>query len=65
MDVETKNEFLKNANVPEYLWEVCYVLEDKSTYFTPHFTNINLTEWDKTGKEVYEEWLSENKNTTS
>lgn len=65
MTIEEKNEYLKNASVPKYLWDVCYVLEDKSTYFTPRFTSLELTEWDKTGEEVYSIWLEENKVATS
>lgn len=47
-------EKLAQANIPEALWDACYLSED-GTIFTP------LTDEDgairKTGEEIYLEWL--------
>ena len=47
-------EKLIRANIPEALWDACYLSED-GTIFTP-FTGEDGT-IRKTGEEMYQEWI--------
>ena len=49
MNNEERNNLLKKANIPENIWDKCYITDNKDI-FTPL--------GDKTGEEVYEEWKS-------
>ncbi len=47
-------EKLAQANIPEALWDACYLSED-GTIFTPLTGEDGAIQ--KTGEEMYQEWL--------
>ena len=59
---DEQKEILIKANIPESWWDNCYITEEKMI-FTPLYDLETRVIMLKTGKEVYEGWLEQNKTT--